>query len=104
MRNTDAAKVDAYRRAATSNAQPMTEAITVDPDILLSRSLRLPEPMFDALTALAAERGQPWSHIVRDWIAEGLAREAGGVDPIVELRQAALLVTDVARRLEQHAA
>jgi hypothetical protein len=104
MREVDAAKVAAYRGTSTSAAQPMTEPITVEPDILLSRSLRLPEPMFDALTALAAQRGQPWSHIVRDWIAEGLAREAAGVDPVVELRQVVALVTDVARRLEQRAA
>jgi predicted DNA-binding protein len=99
-----------YQRGedGTGEPRPMSEPLEFSGDILVGRSLRLPLAMFDELQALAAERGMPWSHIVREWIAEGLlaAREADGrlLDPVTELRRGLALVNHAAEQLAKRAA
>ena len=57
-----------------------------DGDMKIGKSLRVPLAMFAQISAVAERRKMSWSALVRQWIADGLARDAeADVDPVVEL-------------------
>lgn len=86
----------------------LTDTVEAPSDIKISRSLRIPIPMFEELVALAEARGDPWSEVVRQWIAEGLAeaRTAAGREPdaVEELQRGDALITHAAQRLRRRPA
>src|SRR5690349_18814259 len=91
-----------------TKARANTEPIEVLPEVMVSRSLRLPGDVFDELTALAAEQRVAWSTLVRQWVIDGIvtARQATGgeVDPAIELQRGVAMITHAASRLQQRAA
>jgi len=72
-----------------------------DGDMKIGKSLRVPMSMFAQINAIAEQRRMSWSALVREWIAEGLARDADGdVDPVVELHPHLDAATRALRALE----
>jgi hypothetical protein len=70
-------------------------------DMKIGKSLRVPVAMFAQINEIAEQRRMSWSALVRQWIAEGLAREAEGkVDPVVELHHHLDAATRALRTLE----
>jgi hypothetical protein len=109
MRPEDRDKVTRYRRGELdTTARANTEPIEVLPEVMVSRSLRLPTDVFDELTALAADQGVAWSALVRQWVIDGIAaaREHAGqpLDPAIELQRGVEMITHAATRLRQRAA
>jgi hypothetical protein len=69
------------------SCQPIQPACHPDGDMKIGKSLRVPMSIFEQMNAIAERRRMPWSALVRQWIAEGLARDAEAeIDPLVELR------------------
>ena len=58
-----------------------------DGEVKIGKSLRVPMVMFEQISAVARRRRMSWSALVREWIADGLARDSvsAEVDPVVEL-------------------
>ncbi|MEV0136866.1 hypothetical protein AB0H83_51650 [Dactylosporangium sp. NPDC050688] len=110
MKAEDRDKIDRYRRGETgdTNARANTEPIEVIPEVMVSRSLRLPADVFEELVALASAQGVAWSTLVRQWVIDGIvtARHATGteVDPAIELQRGVAMITHAASRLQQRAA
>jgi len=109
MRPEDHDKIALYRRGELdTTARANTEPIEVLPEVMVSRSLRLPTDVFDELTALAADQGIAWSTLVRQWVIDGIAaaREHAGqpVDPAIELQRGVEMITHAASRLRHRAA
>jgi hypothetical protein len=109
MRPEDRDKIARYRSGELdTTARANTEPIEVLPEVMVSRSLRLPTEVFDELTALAADQGIAWSTLVRQWVIDGIAaaRERAGqpLDPAVELQRGVEMITHAATRLRQRAA
>jgi len=109
MRPEDRDKIARYRSGELDTAaRANTEPIEVLPEVMVSRSLRLPTNVFDELTAIAADRGIAWSTLVRQWVIEGIAaaRAHAGqpLDPAIELQRGVEMITHAASRLQQRAA
>jgi hypothetical protein len=109
MRAEDRDKIDRYRRGdIQTDARVNTEPIEVAPEVMVSRSLRLPTDVFEELVALASARGVAWSTLVRQWVVEGIvaAKQAAGaeLDPAIELQHGVAMITHAANRLQQRAA
>jgi hypothetical protein len=109
MRPDDRDKIARYRRGELNpTARPNTEPIEVLPEVMVSRSLRLPADVFEQLTALAADQGIAWSALVRQWVIDGIVatRERAGqpLDPAIELQRGVEMITHAAARLRQRAA
>src|SRR5690349_15313815 len=110
MRPEDRDAVERYRRGELGDAKARanTEPIDVLPEVMGSRSLRLPGDVFGELTSLAAEQGVAWSTLVRQWVIDGIvaARQAAGgeVDPAIELQRGVAMITHAASQLQQRAA
>jgi hypothetical protein len=109
MKAEDRNKLERYRRGELdTDARVTTEPIEVLPEVMVSRSLRLPTDVFEQLVALAAEQGVAWSTLVRQWVIDGLvaAKQAAGtdVDPVIELQRGVAMITHAAGRLQQRAA
>ena len=87
-----------------STPRVTTEPIEVLPEVMVSRSLRLPTDVFEELVALASEQGVAWSTLVRQWVIDGLvaAKQAAGreVDPVIELQRGVAMITHAAGRLQ----
>ncbi len=72
-----------------------------DGDVKIGKSLRVPMAMFAQISSVAEQRRMSWSALVREWIAEGLARSAEAeVDPVVELHHHLDAATRALRTLE----
>jgi len=76
----------------TTQAQPQISHEPIQPvghpdgDMKIGKSLRVPLAMFTQITQIAEQRRMSWSALVRQWIAEGLARDTDTTtDPVVEL-------------------
>jgi hypothetical protein len=81
--------------------EPIQPAGHPDGDMKIGKSLRVPLAMFTQISAVAERRKISWSALVREWIAEGLAREAeSDVDPVVELHHHLDAATRALRALE----
>lgn len=109
MRPDDLDKITRYRNGdLVTSARANTQPIDVAPEIMVSRSLRLPTDVFDELTALANDQGIAWSTLVRQWVIDGItaAREHAGehVDPAIELQRGVEMITHAANRLRHRAA
>lgn len=109
MRPEDHDKITRYRNGQLdTTARVNTEPIDVLPEIMISRSLRLPTDVFEELTALATDQGIAWSTLVRQWVIDGIttAREQAGqqIDPAIELQRGVELITHAANRLRHRAA
>jgi hypothetical protein len=109
MRPDDRDKIARYRNGELDTTPRVnTEPIEVLPEVMVSRSLRLPTDVFEELTALAADQGLAWSTLVRQWIIDGIAaaREHAGqpLDPAIELERGVEMITHAASRLRQRAA
>ena len=109
MRPDDHDKITRYRDGKLdTTARVNTQPIEVLPEIMVSRSLRLPTDVFEELTALAADQGIAWSTLVRQWVIDGIAavREQAGqqVDPAIELQRGVEMITHAANRLRHRAA
>jgi hypothetical protein len=109
MRPEDRDQIARYRSGELDvNARVNTEPIEILPEVMVSRSLRLPKEVFEELTSLAAEHGIAWSTLVRQWVIDGIAtaREAAGqqLDPGIELQRGVEMITHAANRLRQRAA
>jgi len=80
-----------------------TEPIEVAPEVMISRSLRLPIDVMEALQTLAASQGTKWSTLVREWVTEKVveAQAASGqkVDPVIQLRRALAEANQAAKQL-----
>jgi hypothetical protein len=105
----DRSKIAQYRRGELDTRPRVnTEPVEVLPEVMVSRSLRLPGDVFDELTTLAAERGVAWSTLVRQWVVDGIvaARETTGdlVNPAIELQRGVEIITQAASRLQHRAA
>jgi hypothetical protein len=69
--------------------------------VKIGKSLRVPLAMFAQISAVAERRRMSWSALVREWIAEGLARDSEeDVDPVVELHHHLDAATRALRVLE----
>jgi hypothetical protein len=69
--------------------------------VKIGKSLRVPLAMFTQISAVAEKRRMSWSALVRQWIAEGLARDVEAeVDPVVELHHHLDAATRALRALE----
>ncbi len=109
MRPDDRDKIARYRSGELdTTARVNTEPIEILPEVMVSRSLRLPSDVFEELTALAADQGIAWSTLVRQWVIDGVAaaREEAGqqLDPAIELQRGVEMITHAASRLRQRAA
>jgi hypothetical protein len=109
MRAEDRDKIGRYRRGEIeTNARVNTEPIEIAPEVMVSRSLRLPTDVFEELVALASAHGVAWSTLVRQWVVDGIvaAKQATGVevDPAIELQRGVAMITHAASRLQQRAA
>ena|SRR5688572_19900567 len=109
MRPDDHDKITKYRNGELDTTPRInTQPIEVLPEIMVSRSLRLPTDVFEELTTLAAEQGIAWSTLVRQWVIDGIAaaREGAGkqVDPAIELQRGVEMITHAANRLRHRAA
>ena len=109
MRADDHDKIARYRNGELdTKARVNTEPIEVLPEIMVSRSLRLPTDVFEELTTLAADQGIGWSTLVRQWVVDGIAaaREHAGqqIDPAIELQRGVEMITHAANRLRHRAA
>jgi hypothetical protein len=109
MRREDHNKIVRYRSGELdTHARASDEPIEVLPEVMVSRSLRLPTDVFDELTRLAGEQGVAWSALVRQWVIDGIAaaREHAGqpVDPVIELQRGVEMITHAATRLRHRAA
>lgn len=109
MRPEDHSKITRYRDGKLDTAaRANTEPIEVLPEVMVSRSLRLPTDVFDELTALAADQGIAWSTLVRQWVIDGIAAaraHAGrSLDPAIELQRGVEMITHAASLLRQRAA
>jgi hypothetical protein len=72
-----------------------------DGEMKIGKSLRVPLAMFTQISAVAERRRMSWSALVREWIADGLARDADGdTDPVVELHHHLDAATRALRALE----
>lgn len=73
-----------------------------DGEMKIGKSLRVPLAMFHQISAVAERRRMSWSALVREWIADGLARDdAGtGADPVVELHRHLDAATRALKALE----
>lgn len=81
--------------------EPIRPAGHSDGDVKIGKSLRVPMAMFAQISAVAEHRRMSWSALVREWIAEGLARSAEAeVDPEVELHHRLDAATRTLRTLE----
>ena len=81
--------------------EPITPVGHPDGDVKIGKSLRVPLAMFGEISAVADRRRMSWSALVREWIAEGLAREADeATDPVVELHHHLDAATRALRVLE----
>jgi hypothetical protein len=82
--------------------EPIAAADHPDGDVKIGKSLRVPLALFDQINAVAQRRRLSWSALVREWIVDGLARDAGeaGVDPVVELHHHLDAATRALRVLE----
>lgn len=81
--------------------EPIELAGHPDGDMKIGKSLRVPLAMFEQISAVAGRRRMSWSALVREWIVEGLARDADGEgDPVVELHQHLDAATRALRALE----
>lgn len=69
-----------------------------EPEVLVSRSLRLSVPTYEEVRSIASKRGVSASTLMRQWIEEGLARvqeeEGRLTDPVSLVDR---VQTDVAR-------
>lgn len=109
MRAEDHDKIARYRSGeTTTEARINTEPIEVLPEVMVSRSLRLPTNVFEELVELAATQGVAWSTLVRQWVIDGIAtaKEHAGdtIDPDIELQRGVEMITHAATRLRQRAA
>jgi hypothetical protein len=110
MKAEDRDQIDQYRRGETgdTNARVNTEPIEVVPEVMVSRSLRLPTDVFEELVTLASAQGVAWSTLVRQWVIDGIvaAKHAAGaeIDPAIELQRGVAMITHAADRLQQRAA
>jgi hypothetical protein len=78
---------DVARGEPQISYEPIQPAGHPEGDMKIGKSLRVPLSMFAQISAIAERRRMSWSALVREWIAEGLARDAEAeVDPVVELR------------------
>lgn len=86
-----------------TSGQINTEPIDVAPEVMISRSLRLPIDVMEALQNLAASQGTKWSTLVREWVTEKVveAQAASGqhVDPVIQLRKALAEASHAAKQL-----
>jgi hypothetical protein len=81
--------------------EPIQPTDHPDGDMKIGKSLRVPLAMFAQINAVAERRRMSWSALVRQWIAEGLARDAEvEVDPVVELHHHLDAATRALRALE----
>jgi hypothetical protein len=77
---------DVARAEPRISYEPIQPAGHPDGDMKIGKSLRVPLAMFEQISAVAERRRMSWSALVREWIAEGLARDTDrDVDPVVEL-------------------
>lgn len=77
---------DVARGEPQISYEPIRPAGHPDGDMKIGKSLRVPMAMFAQISAVAERRRMSWSALVRDWIAEGLARDTeADADPVVEL-------------------
>lgn len=77
---------DVARGKPRISYEPIQPASHPEGDVKIGKSLRVPLAMFGEISAVAARRRMSWSALVRQWIAEGLARDAAAdTDPVVEL-------------------
>jgi hypothetical protein len=94
MRKSDAQLIEKVRsgEVATTVVDLGDEPLTVSQDIQISRSLRLPREVYDALIKRAESAGVPWSVLVKQWITEKLATD-DNADPDVEITHGIALIT-----------
>jgi hypothetical protein len=109
MRAEDRDKIARYRSGdLATEARISTEPIEVLPEVMVSRSLRLPTDVFEELVELAAGHGVAWSTLVRQWVVDGIAtakeRAGESIDPAIELQRGVEMITHAATRLRQRAA
>jgi hypothetical protein len=110
MKADDRDMIERYRRGeiGDTNARANTEPIEVVPEVMVSRSLRLPTDVFEELIAIASMQGVAWSTLVRQWVVDGIvaAKQATGaeIDPAIELQRGVAMITHAAGRLQQRAA
>jgi hypothetical protein len=72
-----------------------------DGEVKIGKSLRVPLAMFTRISTIAERRRMSWSALVREWIAEGLARDTeADADPVVELHHHLDAATRALRALE----
>lgn len=79
---------DVGRGQPRVSREPIQPAGHPDGEMKIGKSLRVPLAMFEQISAAAQRRRMSWSALVREWIADGLAREADGDgegDPVVQL-------------------
>lgn len=113
MRKNDAQLIEQFQRGQLDldNAQLVDNTgdnkIEIAPDVMISYSLRLPVPVFDALQQLAEARGTKWSTLVRDWINEKMQEAGETPNPVSEIEairtRLQQVAADVAAQLKQAA-
>lgn len=92
---------DVARGEPQISYEPIRPTGHPDGDMKIGKSLRVPLAMFAQISAVAKQRRMSWSALVRQWIAEGLARAAEAeVDPVVELHHHLDAATRALRALE----
>jgi hypothetical protein len=92
---------DVAREEPQISYEPIQPTGHPDGDMKIGKSLRVPLAMFAQISAIAEQRRMSWSALVRQWIAEGLARDAEGeADPVVELHNHLDAATRALRVLE----
>jgi hypothetical protein len=116
MKTTDREELLARRMADedVATGEPEVSHETIQPvghpdgEVKIGKSLRVPLAMFEQISTVAERRHMSWSALVREWIAEGLARDDTGdnIDPVVELHRHLDAATRALRALEgqRHAA
>lgn len=92
---------DVTREKAQISYEPIQPAGHPEGDMKIGKSLRVPLAMFAEISTVAARRRMSWSALVRQWIAEGLARDAlADTDPVDELHHHLDAATRALRTLE----
>ena len=92
---------DVARGEPQISNEPIHPAGHPDGDVKIGKSLRVPLAMFAQISAVAEQRRMSWSALVRQWIAEGLARDVeADADPVVELHHHLDAATRALRALE----
>jgi hypothetical protein len=92
---------DVARGEPQISYEPIQPSNHPDGEMKIGKSLRVPLAMFTQISAVAERRKMSWSALVREWITDGLARDADAdADPVVELHHHLDAATRALRALE----